>query len=204
MFANPDNNEVKIPMSSAISIFHTIKAVGYDGLKAYTLANTTQNHINMYLSDVYNHDKEIHQEHVEIALEPAITICFNGANYIKWWLQDDVTKLVEHRYTSENINCLSDKLTDGIYYLDYDCDQEGHSFVLLIQNDVLIYGGTYGGPKTVNIVTHKKSEYINRFINAMDGDLDAYRYVFNISPEDLLITEANMVSLSVKKSTRYV
>lgn len=119
------------------------------------------------------------------------------------WLND------EHlRYPNIEYNDLSSlspdsllSLPSGVYYADLNLVEEGHMFVWIIINDTLIYCGGYGGALSIVVECYNKHEYIKRFIEAMNGNFEAYIEVFNI--ETVYIQSVTFEWLSLERSLRY-
>lgn len=77
---------------------------------------------------------------------------------------------------------------------------EAHYWVWIIDGADIWYAGTYGGVCDIIVKKFNKARYLRRFINAIDGSLDDYAYVFQIEPA---VSRVGFESVSYMKSKRY-
>ena len=183
-------------LSWGIHILKTTHQLGYDALVNYTIGHETLMYqvlpYDMKSDDLNSDD-----------LASMVTICFNVAEYLQWWLGDKPSTLTRPDLVNVKDNKDLMSLSDGVYYLDFE-GSEGHHFVWLIQGDQLYYGGGYGSVKEFSVVQFDKSTYFDILIKAMKGDLPSYRYVFNLQPPYDTILTVGFDCLKIQKSMLYV
>jgi len=117
-------------------------------------------------------------------IEELASACWTGQSYFQMWMNDEninsTPPLIEIKSLKEFNDYNFNKLPNGVYYLEYN-GNESHLWMWIINDNELIYGGTYGGIcEQISLMTHSKQEYLKRFKLAMDGSLEDYMFVFDI------------------------
>jgi hypothetical protein len=118
--------------------------------------------------------------------------------YLAFWLESSEIETEPTRLSAGRWH-----LSDGVYYVNLDFQEESLTFVLIIQGDYLHYAGGYGGQ---GLFSFSKFNAILRFgcFHEMleSGNLTLYEYVFAlaIKPVPKTLTFEKIV---VKKSKKY-
>ncbi len=119
------------------------------------------------LMDIYEKylidTEEIHEEEVTQCY-----ICFTGAEFISHYINKDYGKLKRIELGNNGfVNLI--KYADGIFQVNIDNTLEGHSYILVLNNDgiksISNYGGLYGFYK----IKISREEYIERFLNSLNS-----------------------------------
>jgi len=181
------NIQTKNLISNAIYVIQTVSEIGYIGLKAFML--TREN------PKILENDFDEEYETYDDFLERLSTACWMGSDYIRTWLGDENITLTKKKLLNLDINNLS----DGVYYMEFQ-GSESHYWIWIIDSDDIWYAGTYGGVCDIIVKKFNKRQYNIRFINAMNGSLDDYSYIFQVEPA---INKVNFKSVSYMKSNRY-
>jgi len=177
----------KHSISNAIHVIQTVAEIGYQGLKAFTLTREFPN----ILENDFDEKYETYDEFIE----RLATACWMGADYFRCWLGDENINLPEKELDDLNINNLS----DGVYYMAF-LGVESHFWIWIIDGNDIWYAGTYGGVCDIIAKKFNKQQYNKRFINAMNGSLDDYAYIFQVEPA---VYGVGFKSISYMKSNRY-
>lgn len=137
-------------------------------------------------------------------LEGMVTICFNIAQYFEFWLNSEYQPAVEFTNDDEIESHklqLSDLLSleDGLYQNSL-LGWEGHDWFWLIEGDSCIYAGGYGGVPEMKVVKFDRKIYFEAFFKALQGSLEHYAYVFQVTPA---VPEVGFEKLTIQKSITY-
>ena len=111
------------------------------------------------------------QYHQEVTIMPYI--CFTGAQYIAELFTTDKSlwsKMTEHtvnhkKYQFKEINMNEFPKLRGIWHCSLDNNQEGHGFVLSINEDKITVYNTYGGVEGIFITEFDRIYWTNLFVN---------------------------------------
>jgi hypothetical protein len=178
---------IRVPVTVAAEILEIVSNIGNQGLVAFSLSR-----LDHYES---KHRAEFND---------IIHICFNGAQYIRMWLNEEETPSNPTDIKLESLidiaNFNFNALTNGVYYLDFNGD-EGHHFVWVIINNDLTLASTYGGVKNIGVVTYDKTEYLTSFKQAMLGSMEDYAYVFDAA--NPAVNRVGFEDLTIVKSLKY-
>ena len=177
----------KYPLSNAEFIIETAANAGFEGLRAFTLVRELP---KILLEGWYEED-ETYDEFID----RLASACWMGSNYFRMWLGDENVELERQPLLDLNLNHLS----DGVYYMSFDGD-ESHYWVWIIDKIDIWYAGTYGGICGITVEKFNKVQYSKRFINAMNGSLEDYGYIFQVKPE---VEKVGFTSIDYMKSNRY-
>lgn len=117
----------------------------------------------------YSKIEEEPDYNLEVKTQPYI--CFNGAEFISslflskpdQWANLKVLNQFFKQIKREEIDEFSAKISNGVYLVDLDTNNESHSFVIYIHDDKLTVMNTYGGNENIYITTFNKNQWINDF-----------------------------------------
>lgn len=174
-------------ISNAIFTIQTASQLGYEGLKAFMLTRE--------LPQILENDFDEEYETYDEFINRLATACWMGSDYFRMWLGDENINLPQHQLLDLNLNNLS----DGVYYMEFK-GWEHHYWIWIIDGFDIWYAGTYGGYCDIIAKKFNRVEYNNRFINAMNGSLADYSYIFQVTPA---VNEVGFEEINYSKSQRY-
>lgn len=179
----------KWSIDTAIKVVKRVAALGFEALRIYGMVSESEDVIEGSWSKGY--------ETYEDVIDRVSSACWTGMDYFRMWLRDDCADLEFIRTKDLNMIKLE---SEGVYYVEF-AGHESHYFVWIIRGDKILYAGTYGGVCSLTVKEFDKREYRKRFINAMNGSMEDYAYVFQVEPE---VSSVGFEWISVAKSSRYV
>lgn len=160
------------------------------GLKAFSLSRDNKESIDDFIK--YE------------SIESLASACWTGQSYFQMWLNDENINDKDPLIYLDNLQALVkfdfNKLSNGVYYLEFE-GNESHYWIWMIEDNELIYGGTYGGLYEISLMTHPKYEYMGRFKSAMQGSLIDYAFVFNL--ENPGVKSVKFSWLAIRKSPHF-
>ena len=130
-----------------------------------------------------------------------VTICFNIAEYFGFWLNSEYEPAIKFTNNGRHQLQLDDLLSlgDGLYKNSL-LGNEGHDWFWLIQGEIVMYAGGYGGETNIEVKEFDRKIYLEAFYRAMNGDLVDYGHVFQVRPQ---ISEVGFQWITISKSSTY-
>lgn len=179
---------MKKDLEFAIQACLKVQKIGFEGLGAFSLVAERDDILRG--RDPKHETEEEHTNRLASA-------CWMGQEYYRMWLQDSNIEYPKRKVTNP------EEITfdyDGVYYIEF-AGSESHYFIWIIDGEDLWYLGTYGGVCDIVMEKYEKYDYKERFLGAMEGDMDDYRYIFHL--ENAEVETVNFEWLIFEKSGRY-
>ena len=171
-----------LPIANAVQKIHVIhQTLGYRGQVAWSLLIN-----NLPPTTENEKDKDV---------LAGADVC---PGYLAFWLEGSELE-TQHVSLPEGRWDLS----DGVYFVSLDFQEDSLAFVLIIQGDHLHYAGGYGGQGLFSFARFKKVLWFGCFHETLEsGNLTLYEYVFALAIKPVPKT-LTFEKIAVKKSKKY-